>query len=246
MYQLGADALKVSMKLFAVNRKSLVDRLKKTVPNLPEKSLILLQGGVSETRHCSDHEEVFRQESYFHWCFGVTEADCYGAIDVDSGKAILFPPMLPKEYGIWMGKIQPVEFFQNKYEVDEVHFADKLKEFLDTKKDSTILTLYGLNTDSGNYTRTTATFSGIEDFKVNRDILHPVITECRVFKSEMELEVMRYANKVSSNAHKEVMKNVKPGAYEFQMESIFHDYCYRNGKKIEYIPYKKRPFSKIS
>lgn len=39
-------------------------------------------------------------------CFGVTEADFYGAIDIDSGKAVLFPPRLPQEYSVWMGKVQ--------------------------------------------------------------------------------------------------------------------------------------------
>ena len=44
------------------------------------------------------------KESYFHWCFGVTEPDCFGAIDVDSGASILFVPKLPVEYEVWMGK----------------------------------------------------------------------------------------------------------------------------------------------
>ncbi len=44
------------------------------------------------------------KESYFHWCFGVTEPDCFGAVDVDTGNSILFVPKLPVEYEIWMGK----------------------------------------------------------------------------------------------------------------------------------------------
>ena len=46
----------------------------------------------------------FLKESYFHWAFGVREPDCYGAIDVDTGKSILFIPELPEEYLVWMGK----------------------------------------------------------------------------------------------------------------------------------------------
>ena len=40
----------------------------------------------------------------------------------------------------------------------------------------------------------------------------------RVYKSELELDVIRYTNEVSSAAHKEVMRNVKPGIYEFELE----------------------------
>lgn len=229
MYQLGSDSLKVSMKLFANNRTSLLARLRATNPDLPKSSIILLAGGKGMTRHCSDHEEIFRQESYFHWCFGVTEPDCLALIDVDSGKSILFPPLLPKEYGVWMGEIMSAESIRNKYEVDEVKFSDQLNKVITSMKPNVLLTLYGQNTDSGSYTTTTAEFEGMELFKVDRDILHPVMSESRVFKSEMELEVLRYSNKISSLAHREVMKNVRPGAFEFQMESIFHDYCYRNG-----------------
>ena len=203
MYQLGSEALKVSMKLFAINRQNLLKRLK-SLPNLPNNSIVLLKGGESVTRYCSDHEDVFRQESYFHWTFGVTEPDFYGAIEVDSGKSILFPPHLPPEYGTWMGKILPASAFQAKYQVDEVYFANEMVKFLTEKKPCTLLTLHGQNTDSGKYTVTTADFKGIEDFDVDKDLLHRQICECRVFKSELELEVMRYSNKVSSEAHKEV------------------------------------------
>ena len=66
------------------------------------------------------------QESYFHWMFGVKESDCYGALEVDTGKAILFFPRLPCEYAIWMGTIHPPEHFKNKYQVDQVHYTDEV------------------------------------------------------------------------------------------------------------------------
>ena len=47
---------------------------------------------------------VLPQESFFHWAFGVTEPDCYGVIDVDTGTATLFVPRLPPSHATWMGK----------------------------------------------------------------------------------------------------------------------------------------------
>lgn len=32
------------------------------------------------------------------------EPDFYGAIEVDTGRGILFPPKLPDAYAVWMGK----------------------------------------------------------------------------------------------------------------------------------------------
>jgi hypothetical protein len=60
-YQLGDKALKVSMKLFALNRKNLVERLRKHTDLVKSSSFVLLEGGKSTTRHCTDHEDLFRQ-----------------------------------------------------------------------------------------------------------------------------------------------------------------------------------------
>lgn len=53
---------------------------------------------------------------------------------------------------------------------------------------------------------------------MDNSILHKHISESRVFKSDAELDVLRYTNEVSSMAHKEVMKQVKPGMHEFELE----------------------------
>ena len=71
------------------------------------------------------------KESYFHWMFGVRESDCYGALQVDTGKAILFFPRLPSEYAIWMGTIHSPEHFKNKYQVDLVHYNDEVCMYCD-------------------------------------------------------------------------------------------------------------------
>uniref|UniRef100_A0A8D2PHM3 Xaa-Pro dipeptidase n=1 Tax=Zosterops lateralis melanops TaxID=1220523 RepID=A0A8D2PHM3_ZOSLA len=141
---------------------------------------------------------------------------------------MLFVPQLPESYAVWMGKIHPPEFFKNKYAVDEAHYVTEISSVLALKKPAVLLTLRGVNTDSGNVSKE-ASFEGISQFNVNNKILHPEIAECRVIKTDMELEVLRYTNKISSEAHKEVMKAVKVGMKEYELESLFQHYCYTRG-----------------
>ena len=91
------------MSLFAANRERLCRRLRED-GGVAAGAVVVLQGGQQECLHSSDREIVFRQvcvcwcvcervffnvgqESYFHWLFGVTEADCFGAVEVS---ALLF------------------------------------------------------------------------------------------------------------------------------------------------------------
>lgn len=69
----------------------------------------------------------FYKESFFQWCFGVCESDCFGAIDVDSGRAILFVPKLPDSYKVWMGEVYSCEHFRAKYAVDVVEYTKDVR-----------------------------------------------------------------------------------------------------------------------
>uniref|UniRef100_A0AAQ5ZGU3 Xaa-Pro dipeptidase n=1 Tax=Amphiprion ocellaris TaxID=80972 RepID=A0AAQ5ZGU3_AMPOC len=224
VYWLGNDTLRVSAALFAENRRRLCQGLK-AKDGVVSKSVVVLQGGEQKQRYCTDTDLLFRQESFFHWAFGVTEPDCYGAIDVDSGKSILFVPKLPESYATWMGEIFSKEHFKEKYAADEVQYACDVSLSISVG----LQNHSGQNTDSGSICRE-ASFEGISRFQVNNTLLHPVIVECRLIKTDMELEVLRYTNRVSSEAHKMVMKNVKPGQKEYEMESLFdmggEYYCY--------------------
>ncbi|KAK5974671.1 Xaa-Pro dipeptidase [Trichostrongylus colubriformis] len=203
----GVNTLKVSAKLFAENRARLVAALKKVAPG----SVVLLQGGIEKNRYNTDAEDLpFRQESYFFWTFGVHESDFYGTVDVESGKSCLFPPTLDPSYAIWDG---------NK---------DVISDYIKGLKAKTVLLLAAENTDSGAVLEP-ASFDGKESFEVDTKKLYPIMAELRVFKTDKELEVMRYASKIASQAHRSAMKAVRPGLYEYQIESVFRHTSYYHG-----------------
>ncbi|KAG0504536.1 hypothetical protein KC19_N022500 [Ceratodon purpureus] len=130
------------------------------------------------------------------------------------------------------GGIQPPKYFKELYGVDEVYYVDEMADVFGVKERSSsdwkLYVLYGKNTDSGSFSKP-AEFQGIEKWSVDKDVLHSVLSECRVHKSDLEIELMRYVCKVSSAAHIQVMQECKPGMTEYQLEAIFLHHVYRYG-----------------
>ncbi|KAL3308055.1 hypothetical protein Ciccas_013418, partial [Cichlidogyrus casuarinus] len=224
---------KIPIELHVQNRKRLVEALRDTIAAHPtyktvplEQFVILLQAGTDVTRGGSDSEVLFRQNSYFHWAFGTPEPDWFGSINLATAKSCIFVPEYPESFSVSMGEIDSNQEIREKFLVDEVHYVHKIAAALNG---STLLLLKGLNTDSGNLTEP-ASFDGIDKFKVDYDVLHPVMAECRVLKTPLELDVMRYANKASSSAHRALMRALykpeKEPFFQYHAESLFLHHCY--------------------
>jgi Xaa-Pro dipeptidase len=60
---------------------------------------------------------------------------------------------------------------------------------------------------------------------VDDSTLHDILCESRVIKNDEEIKIMRWASIITCEAHVDVMRKVKPGMRESQMESIFKYYC---------------------
>jgi Xaa-Pro dipeptidase len=230
---------RVPNSLFKDNRARLVALFSKETPEAAagNGSVLLFKGGKQEERHETDHEPLFRQESFFAHLFGVTESGCYAVIEVRSGKATLFIPRLPAEYAVWMGPIHPPHAVQAKYDLDAVLFVDELPAWLaahpavaaSTAAQPAIHTLFGENSDSGNSGPPLPDFAGFEALFSTYTHLRRVAVEVRVHKSAAEVAVLQKVNDIASDAHLAAMAHAKPGMVEFQLESVFRHHCYYNG-----------------
>ncbi|XP_047952015.1 xaa-Pro dipeptidase [Salvia hispanica] len=231
----------VPMQLHVANRNKLLDSFRDhlSISSRNLHGFILLQGGEEQNRYCTDHIELFRQESYFAYLFGVQEPGFYGAIDIASGDSILFAPRLPADYAVWLGEIKPTSYFKESYMVSSVYYTDEIAKVLNQQYRGPgkplLYLLHGLNTDSNNFSKP-AHFEGIDNFETDLNALHPILTECRVLKSAFELAVIQFANDISSEAHVEVMRKTKVGMKEYQLESMFlhHTYMYGGCRHCSY------------
>ncbi|KAK9275154.1 hypothetical protein L1049_022413 [Liquidambar formosana] len=231
----------IPMELHVNNREKLIKSLRQhlTESSRPLQGFVILQGGEEQTRYCTDHIELFRQESYFAYLFGVREPGFYGAIDIATGKSILFAPRLPADYAVWLGEIKPLSYFKERYMAGMVHYVDEIVGVLHDQYQGLdkplLFLLHGLNTDSNNFSKS-AEFEGIEKFETDLITLHPILTECRVLKSGLELDLIQFANDISSEAHVEVMRKTRVGMKEYQLESMFlhHTYMYGGCRHCSY------------
>eukprot|EP00124_Ichthyophonus_hoferi_P005878 Ihof_evm1s1015 gene=Ihof_evmTU1s1015 len=223
-FNMGKNTFKVPMSMHKENRTKLFSRCS----TFPSNGVIFMKGGDITNRYDTDASLVFRQESFFLYLFGTHHDGCMATMELGTNKTVLFIPRLPIEYAVWMSKINPPEFYKEELGLDEVRFVDEIPEYMKALAPSTIYTLKGVNTDSGS-TSEEATFEGMESYSIDRTSLYPEIVECRVIKSETELELMRWVNSVSSKAHIEVMKAIQPGMMEYELESLFLHECYSKG-----------------
>ena len=225
----GPGTFRVPLSLHADNRAKLVAAMRaaaiSAVGAAPSTGIVLLRGGVSRTRDDTDHEELFRQESYFNYLFGVAEPDWWGMIELGSGRATLFMPRLDAAYAVWMGEILSCEHYRARYGVDAVRYVDELEGAL-AETFGPIHVMKGKNSDSGldladalPITETEVAAAAAAR-RVDR-VLYEVLAECRAGKSPAELELMRYVSWVSSEAHVAVMRDAKPGMMEYQLEARF-------------------------
>lgn len=220
--------------------------------------VVYLQGGRSETRFDSDHELIFRQESYFWWLVGVKEPDCGLSICGDPTTTVttLYVPRLPADYATIMGKIRSLSEWQELYQVDKVKYTDEIEDSLlqDLEELShgvtaavideaspvangnqqcsnsppKLLLMRGPNSDSGKMYEPPSIANPRLAEYIDTATLFPVLAECRVIKSEAELSLLRHVTEITSFAHAYVMRNFKVGMMEYQAESLFRHYCYYN------------------
>jgi len=224
---MGPNTHSIPVSMFKENRERVIAALKQQ-DDVSDNAYVLLQGGDSINLYNTDVDYVFRQEPFFTYFFGAREPGFYGVVNVTNGQAILFVPRLEEDYATWLGRLWTLDDFRNRYGVDDVKYVDELPAFFEEKKPKIILTLCGRNSDSGLVIQP-ASFEGIDKYTINKDILYNVASECRVIKSPAEIEVLRYVAKISSDAHKQVMKAVKPGLLEYQAEAEFLKHAYYVG-----------------
>ncbi|KAI8873225.1 hypothetical protein GQ42DRAFT_118236 [Ramicandelaber brevisporus] len=191
-------------------------------PSYITEGVVFVAGNPNIIRPNSDNELDFYQNQDFLYLTGVNEPGFAVVYDIASSKLALIAPRVSDDEAVWTGPGDTPDELRSKYEFDEVFYHDELVEVLSELDPATVFML--------NYQDPVKALP--KQFVCRADtstLLLEAVQEARVFKSPYEIEIIRQAHHISSLAHTALMKAVRPGINESDLEVIFKDVLNRQG-----------------
>ena len=226
-----------------LHRKKLMDCFEEG-----QHGVVFVKGAGLMHRYGTDFEFPFRQESQFLYLTGVQEPDYAMLIDLRSGEYHLFAPVRDVQYAVWHGKVSTMEEIQRRYEPDFLHAADRVGEVIGEIGPDRI---YVLDEEQAAWLREQGVRGGVSATgegtgagtgagagagagtgthgRFETTALVDALTDCRLIKTEDEIDKLREAARVNNIAHREVMKALRPGMCEYELKAVFEYHQQKHG-----------------
>lgn len=221
----------ISNTLFVENRK-------RFVANLKPKSLAILHSNNVMPRN-GDASYEFKQNSDMFWLTGIDQEECAVVIFPDSPveayREALFIKRTNEHIAVWDG---------HKYTKEEAAAASGIKQvFWMDEFDSLMRPVINmaefvyLNTNENDRASNTAPYKDFtfalqmrERFPLHKyERAAPILQRLRSVKSPLEVEYMKHAIEISNKMFQRVLRFVKPGIKEYEVEAeVIHEFI-RNG-----------------
>jgi Xaa-Pro aminopeptidase len=221
----------LNKNFFTENRKVLIDKLK-------EKSLVLVYSE-DEFPKNGDQTFPFRQNSDTYYLSGIDQEEIILAICPNHSDAslreVLFIKKVDKTQVIWFGKKIDLEEAKKRSGVDTIFWMDEYDKLL-PKLMQESEHIYLWKNSAPKFT-TDVPYKALRmEEKLRKEYpkhkfeeLAPLTTELRLIKKKEELQAMKKAVEITGKAYNRLLRKLKPGMMEYEVEAnITYEYI-RNG-----------------
>ena len=185
-----------------------------------------------------DTEYIYRPDPNFYYLTGFEEPEsiCVIAPEHPKHQYVLFVRPKNKQAEIWNGKRVGIRDARRHYGADKAYPIEKFDEKIGEYLQDAERLYYTLGSNEDIDSEMLARFTRAVKSKVRGgkgiDTLvdpSPILSEMRLIKNETELERMRMATEITVAGHVAAMKAVRPGLYEYQLESLVESTFRMNG-----------------
>ena len=170
----------------------------------------------------------FRPNSDFYYLTGFSEPESVAVISHNS--YTIFLRARDKQKEIWDGKRLGVEDAKETLNADKSYSINLLEEALLKLTDKAKYIYF--DPKSCPIDNTISDIMSKHEFKSAATYIH----EMRLVKDEHEVRLMQRAADISVSAHELAMKYVRPGLFEYEVQSIFDGHFKKNNSEHSYSP----------
>jgi len=187
-------------------------------------AIIGLEGVKTVPYSNSDQPRHFRQDRYFYYITGCNEPGCFVTYEVARDFLTLWLPKSDPRRIFYDGRGSTPEEAMAKYDIDEAKYIkpDVDIAWLVKTCGASIKNTLLLNTQVSTHSQPAPS---------NPDVLRHAMDSCRAIKDADEIELIREANRISSEAHRQVLTHLSKFDREAQAEGLFLNTCIVAGAK---------------
>ncbi|SCW00003.1 LAFE_0B07294g1_1 [Lachancea fermentati] len=196
---------------------------KKEKLDVAHTALFISGGQVESIKYC-DQTKPFRQNRYFFYLSGVNVPGASILFNFNTEKLTLFLPDIDYDDVMWSGMPLSAQDALEKFDVDEVLYAERINSSLN---------------DLSHYTIYTTDVDNINDPHLS-ELLKPsdpnffyALDEARLTKDWYEIELLREAARITDNCHLSVMSALPIEKNEGHMHAEFTYHAIRQGSKFQ-------------
>ena len=183
-------------------------------------------------------EYRYRQDANFYYLTGFEEPEavCVIAPDHPENQYVLFVRPRAPEQEVWTGKRAGIEGTKEHFGADEAYpieeFDEKISEYIGKSE----RLYYGFGVDEAFNRKIIELLKQYRNHRLREGtgptiLIDPteILAEMRLVKDEAELERICKAVDISVEAHIAAMGAVRPGMYEYELESLIDSIYRKNG-----------------
>tara|TARA_R110002072_G_scaffold161448_2_gene312992 strand:- start:715 stop:2028 length:1314 start_codon:yes stop_codon:yes gene_type:complete len=227
-----------------MDKKECLRRRKRLMDMIGSDSIAIIPTASVYIRN-RDVEFPFRADSDFYYLTAYPEPEAVAVLIPDraEGEFILFCRESDEEMETWHGRRAGLEGALEIYGADDAFPIEDMDDILPGLIEGHERIFYNMGSDQNFDQRVMAWVKQIRD-KARTGVVAPdefislnhFLHDMRLYKSRLEIKLMRQAAKISARAHQRAMQSCKPGMHEYQIEAeLLHEFI-RNGARTAAYP----------
>ena len=222
-------------KFYSKNRVNYFEKIK-------DNSLTVLFSGV-EKQKTADQEYDFSVDRNFYYLSGIDQSKAILVLLKAKGenKEYLFVEETSELMAKWVGKKLSKDEAKEISGVENVRYLSDFDSFLFSILNSTRYSASNVENIYLNLERKNDKYHVSPALVFKNEIVnnypellinnaYPIIIGLRMIKTDEEIALIKEAIKITNGGILQLMKNSKPGLYEYQLESYFNQYIMFNGQ----------------